>query len=436
MKSNRSMAILGGGMLGLALAWRLSARGAAVTVFEAAEELGGLTQHTANNGVTWDRFYHVIDASDQALLGLLDEIGLATAVQWRTTRTLFYDGRAHYPLNNSFDYLALPALSLIDKMRVGGNIIYAGARRRRGALETISAEQWLTRWSGRRAYEQLWAPLLRSKLGTNYDKISAAYIWSVIRRFYGAREGSQRTERFGFMPGGYARIIASLSAALQARGVEIRCAAPVCSVIPDRSGGLEVTSGAETYRFDSVVATLAAPLVAGICTGLSETEKARHRALSYQGVVCLSVLLDRPLGGAYMTYMTDNSLPFTTVIEMSALTGIENFNGHHLVYLPRYVPADDTLFAADDAQIEATFLDGLARLYPDFERAGIAASHIARARYVMTVPKPHYSATLPALETSVPGLFVCNSSRIVDASLSVTEAVALADKTAPDLYPA
>lgn len=414
-------------MLGLAMAWRLQERGHRVTVVEAADAIGGLTRHFESGDSTWDRFYHVIDASDQSLIRLLDDIGLAQDIRWTTTQTLLYDGYKHYSLNNARDYLRLPVLSLVAKLRIGLNIVYAGARKRRGGLEHISAERWLCRWSGRNAYEQLWAPLLRSKLGESYDKVSATFIWSVIRRFYGARQGSQRTEQFGFISGGYARVIATLEAALNNHGVRFITGHPVEGVDSDGHNRVQIVVDGNSHTFDKVIATYSGPLVARTLSGLDAKEKAQHAALAYQGVVCLSLLMTRPLGGAYMTYITDNSIPFTTVIEMSALTGTAHYGDRHLVYLPRYIRSNDPLLDAGDEEIRRTFLAGLKRMYPDVLDEHVISAHIARARYVMTLPVLDYSAVLPPMETSITGLYVCNSAQIVDASLSVNEAVALAD---------
>jgi len=56
--------IVGGGVLGLELAARLSGEGFAVTVVESASQAGGLAAPAPIGSYTWDRFYHVILASD------------------------------------------------------------------------------------------------------------------------------------------------------------------------------------------------------------------------------------------------------------------------------------------------------------------------------------------------------------------------------------
>ena len=59
------------------------------------------------------------------------------------------------------------------------------------------------------------------------------------------------------------------------------------------------------------------------------------QAIRYQGIVCASLLLERPLSPYYLTYITDEA-PFTAVVEMSALVDRQHFGGRSLVYLPRY----------------------------------------------------------------------------------------------------
>ena len=416
-------------MLGLTLALRLAQRGNNVTIIEAAPGLGGLTASFTRAGITWDRFYHVIATSDTHLLGLLDELGLAGDVTWGTTKTNFYDGAELYPLNDVFDYLRLPALSAMDKARLGLNILYGSLLTDGVALEQQNVEDWLVRWSGRRTFEKLWRPLLRAKLGDNFKHASAAYIWAIIRRFYGARHGQSKTELFGYVRGGYSTVIDAMVSALEKHGVALECGSAVEDVSSSPTG-ITVATSAGVRTFDQVAVTFASPIAARICAGLEPGERSRHAEIRYQGVLCTSLLLKRPLGGAYLTYITDERIPFTTVIEMSSLVDRARLDGHHLVYLPKYVPSWDPLLDASESDIEALFLPGIAQMFPDFTPSDIVAVHHARTRYVTAISTLNYSAMLPPMATSVPGLYICNSSHIVNASLSVTETIDLANRAA------
>ena len=422
-------------MLGLTLAHRLSQAEQRVTVLEAAPSLGGLASAWQVGDVVWDRYYHVITQTDTQLRGLLQELGLESDIHWATTRTNFYTGNAMYPLNNAIDYLRLPVLGPIDKARLAATILYASRIKNGRPLEKLSAEAWLTRLSGRTTYQNLWRPLLRSKLGSNHTKASAAYIWSVVRRFYGARRGRLKTEMFGYVPGGYRRVIAMLAERLRAADVVLEVDMPVTSVVP-AGCGLEVMAGGATRRFDRVINTCAAPIAVSVCRGLTATERQQHESIVYQGIVCASLLLDRPLGGAYLTYITDETVPFTTVIEMSSLIDRAQTGGKHLVYLPKYLPPGDPLLDASDQAIEAAFLPALLRMFPGLSPENVAAFKITRTRHVLAISTLGYSDNLPPMKTSVPGLYIVNSAQIVNGSLSVDETVHLANEAAAYLIAA
>ena len=69
-------AVVGGGMLGLALALRLAKAGQAVTLYESAPVLGGLASAWQLGDVEWDRHYHVTLLSDTVLRDMLQELDL------------------------------------------------------------------------------------------------------------------------------------------------------------------------------------------------------------------------------------------------------------------------------------------------------------------------------------------------------------------------
>jgi protoporphyrinogen oxidase len=431
--ATRTWCVVGGGLLGLTVAHRLAQAKQDVTLLEAAPELGGLASAWQVGDVTWDRYYHVIMLSDQHLRRLLAELDLESGIDWKTTRTGFFTGSGLYNLNNAFDYLKFPALGLIDKIRLGLTIVYMGRIKDGRHLESVPLSDWLTKLSGRRVFEQLWRPLLTAKLGEAYRKTSASFIWSYARRFYQARQGAQKTEMFGYVPGGYARILDRFSERLQSEGVTIRTGHPV-ERIRRQDGGFEITPPHGPLSADRVVVTAAAPLAARMCEGLTADETARLQGVVYNGVICASLLLTRPLGGYYLTYITDQTIPFTTIIEMSSLVDAgSNLQGRTLIYLPRYLTADDPYWQFSDEEIEQRFLEGLRKIYPDVQPDQVTAFRVARARQVYAVTTLGYSERLPPTVTSVPGLAIVNSAHIVNASLAVNETVALAESALPKL---
>ena len=425
----RRWGIVGGGMLGLTLAHRLARQGRDVTVFEGANQLGGLASAWGLGPVTWDRHYHVTLFSDTALRAVLAELGLERELKWVRTRTGFYTGGRLYSMSDAFEFLRFPPLGLVDKLRLAATIVRASRIRDWKSLEQIPVAEWLGRWSGPRTLETIWLPLLRSKLGESYKETSAAFIWATIARLYAARRSGMKEERFGYVPGGYARVLERYGEVLAQEGVRIHLGRRTQSVERQPDGRVAVV-GAEGERdlFDAVVLTPAAPLASKLVPGLTGAEHACLEAIRYQGIVCASLLLKRPLGGFYVTNITDDWVPFTGVIEMTALVDPATFGGHTLVYLPRYVPPGDPLFARSDDEIRETFMAALERMYPGLTRSDLLAFRVSRVSHVFPLPTLGYSDRVPPMITSIPGIHVVNSAHIVNGTLNVNETVQLAER--------
>jgi protoporphyrinogen oxidase len=140
------------------------------------------------------------------------------------------------------------------------------------------------------------------------------------------------------------------------------------------------------------------------------------------------MLLSRPLSPYYVTNLIDPIFPFTGVIEMTALVDPAQFGGNTLVYLPKYVAPNDSIFEEDDAQIQSRFIAGLRHMHPDLRDEEIRAFRISRVRHVFTIPTIGYSESVPPMRTSLRGLSLVNGSQIVGGTLNVNETLALADR--------
>ena len=427
--------VVGGGMLGLALALRLRECGHRVTVLEGAPAVGGLAASMELGGYACDRFYHVVLPADTALHALLTEVGADDRLRWRTTRTGFYVDARLLSLSSALDFVRFPPLGPVDKLRLGLTVLRAARLRDWRALEAEPVADWLRRHSGRRTFERIWLPLLRSKLGDNYRVTSASFIWATIARLYGARSAGAKRERFGWLDGGYAAVLERFAAHLTERGVAVRCGARAAEVRQDADGGATVRlATGETLAFDAVALTLPTGRIADLAPQLGGAERARLRGVTYQGIVCAAALLRRPLANYYVTNITDAWVPFTAVVEMTALADPAHFGGRALVYLPRYLPQDDPMWDEDDASVEARFVAALERMYPDFRRDDVLAFRVSRAREVLALTTLHYSERwLPPVATSLPDVFVVTSAQIAAGTLNVNETVRVAEAGASEV---
>ncbi len=198
--------VIGGGLMGMALADKLAADGASVTVVETSPQVGGLATWHDFGGFFWDRFYHVILPTDRHLIQFVSDIGLSKQLEWRRTYTGFYVDGAMHSISSNMEFLKFPLLSLTSKVRLALTMLYCARIDDWKRLESETAEAFLLRASGQENYEKLWRPLLLAKLGENYKRVSAVFIWSYIKRLFSARDKSASAEHLGHVSGGYRMI--------------------------------------------------------------------------------------------------------------------------------------------------------------------------------------------------------------------------------------
>mgnify|MGYP001600796941 CR=1 FL=1 len=432
----KNIAIIGSGFLGLTLALRLAEQGNQVTIFESANEIGGLASVWQIGDITWDKHYHVTLLSDSFTRKIVGELGLQKEFEWVETKTGFYTDGKLVSMSNTLEFLKFPPLDLISKFRLGGTIFYAARVKDWKALEKISVENWLTKLSGKKTFEKMWNPLLKAKLGEAYKETSAAFIWATIQRMYAARNSGLKKEMFGYIRGGYAKVLQRFAEVLQEKGVEIKLNSKVLATefTENTERNLKVTYSENSVNsvnsvaeFDKAILTCPSNIAAQICPQLTESERIKLSNIKYQGIVCASLLTKKSLSPYYVTNITDET-PFTGIIEMSALVDKKEFGGNALIYLPKYVAPDDELFYQTDGKIKEKFISALEKMYPHFKREDVVEFKISRVREVFPIPTLSYSRNVPPPKTSIDGVYIVNSAQITNGTLNVNETIQLAER--------
>ncbi len=340
----RRTVVIGGGVVGLTVALRAAQAGRSVTLLEASLTLGGLTSpwtietasETSSETLTWDRFYHVTLASDQAWRAVLRELDLDASMVWGTTRTGALSGGQMYPVSSPVELLKFKPMKPVDRVRLGASVLYASRVKDSGPLDNIAVEPWLRKISGNGAVDSFWLPQLRAKLGTAYPEASAAFIWATAQRLMRARKAGIGDEKFGYLPGGYPRIVQRFEEVLRARGVAIQTSAAVRTVSRSGSVSQVILIDGTVLEADEVVVTTSTHVAAQLVNGLTDAETVRLHDERYQGCVCVSLVLDRPLHEFYLTYLLDAQpadVGLTAIVDMSSLVSTE-FGGRGLLYLP------------------------------------------------------------------------------------------------------
>ncbi|MFT4889982.1 MAG: protoporphyrinogen oxidase [Halobacteriales archaeon] len=376
--------VVGGGIAGLAAAYRLQEHGYDVQVFEASDDLGGLAAVYETAGDPVEKFYHHLSAAEETIVELAEDLGIGDRVEWRYKSDAYYVDEIVHPMDTIWQIAAYPHLSLYDKFRLGMltlGIDVRGGRIRRDTYESLEdfedvpVEEFVLEHTTRNVYESFFEPLLDAKFGDRKDDVSAAWLLGRIK-FRGERD-LLRGEKLGYLRGSFAVLIDAL---VDAVGREnLTTGARVTNLqYDDAVQSITVTTddGVERQAVDDVViATM--PNVLTQLTGYTCD-------IDFQGTVCSVWSMEESLSDTYWLNIKDDA-PFGVFIEHTNFIPPERYGGEHLYFTASYVQDEtEDLWQMNDDAVEAHWEDGIADLFPDFDPD--AVNWVRTARNPRTAP--------------------------------------------------
>jgi protoporphyrinogen oxidase len=414
--------IIGAGLTGLALADRLGSMGHRVTVFERGHQPGGLATWHDFGRFIWDRFYHVILPSDTSLIAFLRSIGLETDLRWAGTRTGYYvDGRL-LSLSSGRDFLRFEPLGLWSKIRLAATILYCSRIEDWRSLEEVTVEDFLVRTSGRSTFEKFWKPLLLAKLGENYRRVSAVFIWTYVKRLFSARDSTTQREQLGYVSGGYRKVFQRLMQRIESADGRVMLGVDVSAVVPKEGDRTTYLSHDREHLFDKVIFTGPVNVMRAIVAPeLVDAPVAND--VEYLGVVCLVLVTRRPVVPYYVVNINDATIPFTGIIGMSSLVAPAETAGLYITYLPKYLLSSDSMLNEPDAGIRESFIAGLRKICPEFAEEDIEVASVHRAAKVQPLQVRGYSRLVQPCRTRSPDFYVVNTAQFVSNTLNNNEVI-------------
>jgi len=377
--------VVGGGVAGLAAAYRLQQRGHEVQVFEASDDVGGLAAVYDTAGDPIEKFYHHLSASEGTIVELIDDLGLGEDLEWRyKTDSYYVDGVVH-PMEKAWEILAYPHLSIYDKFRlamlvkeidVRGGVPKFDTYDDITDFEDVPIKEFLLDHTTRHVYESFWEPLLDAKFGSRKEDVSAAWLLGRVK-FRGERDPI-KGEQLGYLQGGFGVLLDELLAAVGEENVTTGARVTALDTAGGAVESMTVERDGETETRDTEAVVVAAmPNVLEDLTGYP-------CEIDFQGTVCTVWSMEESLSDTYWLNIKDEA-PFGVFIEHTNFVPTERYGGEHLYYTASYIqdPSED-LWGMDDAEVEDHWADGIEDLFPHFDREDV--NWVQTARNPRTAP--------------------------------------------------
>ncbi len=352
------IAILGGGISGVALARLLAADGHRVTVLEKAERPGGLCKSRRYGEFTFDEAGgHILFSKDKPVLDWqLQRCGgeAGTVRTVRNTKIRWHDRWVPYPFENGVGHLTKAAI--VDCV---AGYIEAYAARRSGVPCPTNFGDWID-WRMGAGFarhfmvpynEKIWKCDLRT-MASDWvaGRVPEAPIEDIVKSAVGLdTEGYTHQSVFWFPKhGGFETMVRGT---VDGGGFTLQCGVAVQRV-ERTAGGFRVDGEA----FDLVVNTVPLPQIEPVIADLPEAIRAEIRQLRPISLVnvMIGVALDEPLPPLSWIY-----LPFAEQGPTNRVTYFSNYSPHN-------APAGHGSFLAEvthrgDIRPDAAWLREVAR---------------------------------------------------------------------------
>jgi len=403
------IAIIGSGHGGMAAAYDLRQAGHEVTIFEAQSIPGGLATGFKEPHWDWsvEHFYHHWFATDNHILGLIDELGWSEDVIFPRPYTVMFYKDKFYPFDSILQMALFPGLGWgLNKVRFGLVGLYLRLTDNWQALEKVTVDEWMRKWAGDRVYELMWQPLMNGKFGERYASVvNMAWMWARIKA---------RTTRLGTFKGGFQAFADRFAQRLVNMGVTIHYDTRVRS-IAQVEGGLSLETGQGDGVFDQCLVTTSPGLLAKLAPGLPADYLDGLLSLKSMGAVVMVLALKHRLSPeGYYWYNIPKSagFPFLAVVEHTNYVPPEHFGGDHIVYIGDYLDTDHEYFSLSKDELLVRFLPSLSRINPTFQPDWVRASWRFSTKYAQPVPQVNHSKNIPAIQTPLNGLYFASMSQV------------------------
>lgn len=421
--------VLGAGAMGLAAAYRAAVNGHSVDVFEAAPEPGGMAGHFDFDGISLERFYHFVCKTDTPTFQLLAELGIADKMRWRETSMGFLTHGRLFRWGDPFALLRYPYLTLPQKLRYAVFAYVCTHRNRWPAIENESAQKWIIRWCGPDIYERFWHPLFQLKFYEYADNISAAWIWTRIRRI-GRSRRSMFQEELGYIEGGSLTLVNALIHEIKAHGGRIHVGEGAQRVLVESGRVTGIRTASRSVAADAVISTVPTPLVNSLIPELPTDWKQRYDAIHNIGVICVVFKLRRSVSPHFWINISDPDIEIPGVIEF---TNLRPLGQDTIVYVPYYMPVTNKKFSWPDQLLVKEAFGCLQRINPAIEESDIRGTKVARIRHGQPICEPGFASKIPPVQTPIAGLQIADTCFYYPEDRGIAESVRLGSEMASSL---
>jgi squalene-associated FAD-dependent desaturase len=414
-----TVAVVGGGLAGLAASCALAEAGLRVTLFERRPYLGGRAssyQHPGTGEVV-DNCQHVLFGCCTNLVEFYRHIGMESKIGWSDRMTFLEPGgRASVlapsiwppPFQTAPAFLRFPFLSLRDKLAIARALaaLIPAAPFDNGQ----SFLAWLRRHQQTEiAIQRFWKPVLVSALSEDLDRMSLSYAAQVVRETL----KSKAARRMGIPTIPLSELYDAARDYVIRRGGEVLLRCGVDSFRAEFASA-KLSVGGSEREFDFLIPAVSFDVVARMLPETTAAEPLRQMLSQFETspIAGIHLWFDRQITELEHAVLLDRTIQWMfhkSKLLKRAGGGPSNGNeasAGHGSYVELVVSSSKSLVDKSRSEIVELALSELREFLPEARSANLVKSAVIKEIHATYSPLPGVDRYRPRPETVWPRVFL------------------------------
>ena len=405
-----TVAVIGGGLSGLAAGCALASSGFRVTLFERRPFLGGRASSYEHPGTgeVIDNCQHVLLGCCTNLIGFYEKTGVAKDIRWFDRLTFLEPGgRASEiapsalpaPLHTAPAFLRAQCLEFSDKVAIARAMLALAPTTPRETGESFLT--WLERHGQTsRAIDRFWKPILVSALNEEVDRVSVSYAAQVMRESFLKSAGAGR---MGVPAVPLTTLYQAAGDYIRARQGDVRFRS---SVDTFRASPSHVTLGLPSGEesFDYAIFAVPFDVLDRILPDSSASQSLKQSLSRFttSPITGIHLWFDREITDLEHAVLLDRTIQW--MFHKSKLQKRDT-NGHGS-YLELVVSASNSLVEKSRQEIVDLAVGELKEFFPAAVTAQLVKSTVVKEIHATYSPRPGIDLQRPPAETVWPRVFL------------------------------